>query len=33
VVEEIREESDAPVDAEEKSPEPKHLNEIKKLQG
>jgi hypothetical protein len=33
VIEEIRKESDAPVNAEEKSSEPKLLYEIKKLQG
>jgi hypothetical protein len=33
IIEEIRKEPDAPVDAQEKSPEPKLLYEIKKLQG
>jgi hypothetical protein len=32
VIEEIRKEADAPVDAEEKSSEPKLLHEMKKLE-
>jgi hypothetical protein len=31
VIEEIRKDLDAPVDAEEKSPDPKFLNEMKKI--